>query len=299
MECRGRSVLVMACISCSDTRSCLQEASRDLGFSVVIASDPSVAKATAELTDPDIVVAELTPASVETESWIREWHECRPACPILVVGSLAEERAVLEVLKVGVLEYLTLPVDRAQWRKALEMAKRALPIRIIDLPAMSRVECTIVCEADPSLIEPTVSWVMQNGTAAVAPGRRTHLRAALQELLLNAVEHGSLEILYKEKQEALNRGTYEELIAAKLRDPRIAKRRVTVRCLYDKAQGLIRYQIADEGKGFHWKSLLGRSTEPCEAREANGRGLFLVRSFFPDVAYNERGNEVTLTIPMS
>jgi len=38
--------------------------------------------------------------------------------------------------------------------------------------------------------------------------------------------------------------------------------------------------------------------ESCSSEDANGRGIFLARSFFPDLRYNEAGNEVTVRVPL-
>jgi len=37
----------------------------------------------------------------------------------------------------------------------------------------------------------------------------------------------------------------------------------------------------------------------CPPGDASGRGIFLVKSFFPDLSYNERGNEVMFTVSMA
>ena len=59
-----------------------------------------------------------------------------------------------------------------------------------------------------------------------------------------------------------------------------------------------RYTITDEGSGFGWNGFLTRSDEPCDSRVANGRGVFLAKAFFPDLTYNERGTEVTFSVPL-
>ena len=58
------------------------------------------------------------------------------------------------------------------------------------------------------------------------------------------------------------------------------------------------YRITDEGAGFNWHSLFGRSRDVTESGAANGRGIFLTHALFPALVYNDRGNEVTLTVPL-
>jgi anti-sigma regulatory factor (Ser/Thr protein kinase) len=73
-------------------------------------------------------------------------------------------------------------------------------------------------------------------------------------------------------------------------------RRVTIRAVYDKRQQALTYQISDEGKGFNWKARVGSRYQACPTVDASGRGVFLAQSFFPDLAYNDRGNEVTFAV---
>jgi anti-sigma regulatory factor (Ser/Thr protein kinase) len=61
---------------------------------------------------------------------------------------------------------------------------------------------------------------------------------------------------------------------------------------------MLTYQIADGGKGFNWKARVGSRYDACPTGDASGRGIFLAQSFFPDLAYNDRGNEVTLTVSL-
>jgi anti-sigma regulatory factor (Ser/Thr protein kinase) len=144
-----------------------------------------------------------------------------------------------------------------------------------------------------------ISWLVKTTASTLTPIRRLHLRGALQELLFNAVEHGNLEIHYQEKQKALMEGRYEQLLAHRLAQARLKNRRVIIHVLHDKDANSLVYRITDEGKGFKWRSLLMRSQEVCASEDTNGRGIFLARSFFPCLTYNERGNEVTITVPLA
>ena len=127
--------------------------------------------------------------------------------------------------------------------------------------------------------------------------RQLHLRAALQELVMNAVEHGCLELRYRDKIDAVAKDQYDELIQHRRQESRFRDRRVTIRAIYDKRQQMVTDQIADGGKGFNWKARVGSRYDPCPTGDASGRGIFLARSFFPDLAYNDKGNEVTFTVP--
>jgi anti-sigma regulatory factor (Ser/Thr protein kinase) len=75
-------------------------------------------------------------------------------------------------------------------------------------------------------------------------------------------------------------------------------RSVVIHVLYDKTAKTLRYRIADEGAGFKWRSMLSRTQDACRSEDVNGRGIYLAKSLFPDLTYNDRGNEVTITVPL-
>ena len=53
----------------------------------------------------------------------------------------------------------------------------------------------------------------------------------------------------------------------------------------------LRLQIADEGAGFNWRTARGR---PAEASAVSGRGRAIAKLYADRVAFNRRGNQITL-----
>ena len=128
-------------------------------------------------------------------------------------------------------------------------------------------------------------------------GLQRHAVAAA--IAFEAVEHGCLELRYQDKIEAMAKDQYDELIQQRRLDARFRNRRVTIRAIYDKRQQALTYQIADEGKGFNWKSRVNHRLDACATGDASGRGIFLAHSFFPDITYNDKGTEVMFTVHLA
>lgn len=117
------------------------------------------------------------------------------------------------------------------------------------------------------------------------------LGLGLYEIVMNAIEHGSLEITYEEKCQAIESNTYEELFRERRSNPVYSQRRVIID--YHMVPGELHYVIQDEGSGFDWRNPpcpdpLDSVFTPC------GRGLFLARLYLDRVEFNEKGNEVHL-----
>ncbi len=64
----------------------------------------------------------------------------------------------------------------------------------------------------------------------------------------------------------------------------------------DITAGQARFVIRDEGRGFDHATLPSDLSELLSSDDRQGRGLTHIRLFVDDVAFNERGNEITLVI---
>jgi PAS domain S-box-containing protein len=119
----------------------------------------------------------------------------------------------------------------------------------------------------------------------------TTYRILLREMLLNAIEHGNLEIDFDTKTQALMAETYFELIDERRRTEPYRNRVVTVDCLIDAQK--IAFRITDEGNGFDHRAMIAKLTD--ERNEtAHGRGIVMTLQEFDKVRYNDKGNSVVL-----
>ncbi len=119
------------------------------------------------------------------------------------------------------------------------------------------------------------------------------LRIALRELVINAIEHGNLNVSFDEKSKAIMNDSYFALIASRRQDPRYRDRKVLVEYAVNPVK--VVYRITDEGNGFdHAKVLQNFSQDANEQLLAHGRGISLAQTIFDSITFNEKGNQVTL-----
>lgn len=111
----------------------------------------------------------------------------------------------------------------------------------------------------------------------------------LSELLINAVEHGNLEIGYVEKSRLLQRGAWQEEVERRLQDPAYGDR--MVRVAFRTADDGISIAVKDDGRGFDWRQYLDFSPE--RAFDPHGRGISLARTLsFDSLEFHGVGNTV-------
>jgi anti-sigma regulatory factor (Ser/Thr protein kinase) len=163
-----------------------------------------------------------------------------------------------------------------------EHARRAPSREVLRLLRRLELECRTRAEAED----------LADVLAGLMP-EPVQGRLGVMELLLNAIEHGNLEIGSKLKCQLLREHRFEDELAARAeREPYCRRRvRVTVRLAYPALE----IEIRDEGPGFAWRAALGVELEAGDS--PNGRGIALVsRTCFPDLEYRDPGNVAVVRV---
>ncbi len=169
---------------------------------------------------------------------------------------------------------------------------------VMKTTASGRSEYRLTVDANPTHVPQMVSWLIRCSPWTLPDTHRMRLRGALHELLINAVEHGNLEISYRDKQRALAEGCYKQLLAWRFVRAEGKRRWVTIHVLCDITAKRLAYCIIDKGKGFPWRDVFSQSRGCGYSEHGNGRGIILARSFFPSLSYNEQGNAVTIMVSL-
>ena len=284
---------------CAETQAGIASCVYGRGVSVMTVSDPAAALAAMDRVMPDVVITDLFMSGGEGIALAKELRSRHELCPVIVMAKNAPESAIVEALRVGVIDYLHKPIAEAELAHALYRAQHAALGHLTDLSGVSRWDQEITMDSEPAHAQGVITWLIKTTASALPEIRRLHLRGALQELLLNAIEHGNLEISFREKQQALAADEYESLVSHRLAQPRLKQRQVVSSVRYEPETKRAVYRITDEGAGFQWRSLLAKPQDAYSDNAENGRGILLARSLFPDLTYNERGNEVTFTMPLN
>ncbi|MBF0139638.1 MAG: response regulator [Magnetococcales bacterium] len=111
----------------------------------------------------------------------------------------------------------------------------------------------------------------------------------LKELLINAVEHGNIDISYKEKTQLVIDGQWDEEVERRLTLPEYRERTVTVTLTREKTNLVL--TIQDQGAGFNWQKYM--NLDPKRAFDPHGRGIAMSRMMsFDSLEYQGNGNTV-------
>ncbi len=114
----------------------------------------------------------------------------------------------------------------------------------------------------------------------------------LNEMLINAVEHGNLGITYAEKTQLIMDGALHQEIERRLGLPQYCNK--WARLNFEADDQYLQVRIKDEGAGFDWRQYLDIS--PDRATHPHGRGIATSRLMsFTSVEYVGCGNDVICT----
>lgn len=121
-----------------------------------------------------------------------------------------------------------------------------------------------------------------------------HVKMGLQEIMVNGIEHGNLNITFDEKTAATESGTFQNLVNIRQKDPRYKTRKVTIE--YVLSKNFVQYIITDEGDGFDYQKIMNKIHTEVQANMlTHGRGINMAGIVFDSIEYNNKGNEVLLT----
>jgi anti-sigma regulatory factor (Ser/Thr protein kinase) len=144
---------------------------------------------------------------------------------------------------------------------------------------------------DPDMIGP-LTWRLLRSVArlrAFDSADTARVATALREALLNAIEHGNLEVCSSLRE--LEGDAYHRLVDARRASAPYCGRRVSLVSRISPAA--LSFVVRDEGPGFDPGGCDDPTTEGNLER-SSGRGLLLIRAFMDEVTFNAAGNEVTL-----
>ena len=228
-------------------------------------------------------------AKIKAEDGLRD-------IPVVMQTAMDSEQEIIDGIEAGVYYYLTKPYDvdvlvsvvrsateeyARHCRIQSELAKRSGAVRLM---TSGRFELRTPKEADALAVLLASSLPR---SSAVAMG--------FSELLINAIEHGNLEIDYEKKTELIAEGEWEDAIQNRLDQPPFRDRRVTVDVARNTAEA--RFTITDEGTGFDWQAYMDLTMD--RVFDTHGRGIAMARKLsFSTLAYKGRGNVVEVSIEL-
>ncbi len=276
------------------TRTDLTFEDEATGLTVLYASNGREALEVAAREAPDAIVTDLQMPEMNGLSLVLQVRIRHPLIPVILMTAHGSEDFAVKALGAGAASYVP---KRDLARDLLTTVEEVIEMSQVKrshhrlMECLTQTESHFVLDNDPALIPPLVGHLKDN-VFRMSGSDETGLiqvTMALREALLNAMEHGNLELDSALREQDNN--SYHRLAQERRRQKPYADRRVHVKSRETPHEAV--FVIRDEGPGFD-TSHLPDPTDPANLEKTSGRGLLLMRTFMTEVFHNEKGNEVTM-----
>lgn len=261
----------------------------------VYAQDGKKALAAIRAEVPDLVLTDMQMPEMNGLELVEAVRRSYPFVPIILMTAHGSEELAAKALRAGAASYVPKKnlahdlVENVERVLALSRASRNHPM-VWD--CLAHKESQFVLSNHPAYITPLIGHLQDQMAQLKICDKAGLLRVgnALHEVLVNAIEHGNLE-LSSTLRETGDRTAYLKLTEERRQLEPYCARRVFVSAKFTHAEA--KYIVRDEGPGFD-PATLPDPLDLAQLEKTTGRGLLLIRTFMDEVSFNATGNEITI-----
>lgn len=217
--------------------------------------------------------------------------------PVVMQTSAASPSEICEGMEAGVFFYLTKPFDQkvlirmvsAAVEEGLKWQSLALNLRV----QVKTISCLQQGRFRVQTIEEAYDLAL---LVAQACPNSEKVAFGLNELIVNGVEHGNLQIGYEEKTKLQESDQWEEEIVRRQISPEHAHKFVEV--TFERHPDRIQLTVTDQGLGFDWSDY--QEIKPERLLESHGRGIAMAKALsFDHLEYVGSGNRVFCVVKLA
>ena len=266
----------------------------EIGLDVVGASNGRDACEHLQREQPDLVVTDMQMPEMDGLQLVQYVTDAYPAIPIILMTAFGSEELAVKALQIGAASYVpkqNLARDLVGTVKNVLAVARARHATRAMLGSMIRLESEYVLSNSLEGLDALIGYVKEQLRHMYLFGEHDILRigTALYESMVNAIEHGNLELGSQHRE--LPSNEYRKLFEQRGLTSPYRARHVYFTSKFTRSSAT--FVVRDQGRGFD-PSTLPNPTDPENVGRVNGRGLFLIRTFMDEVQFNENGNEITM-----
>lgn len=246
----------------------------------------------------DLVLSDINMEGMDGFDVIHRVKALKPNLPVVLMTGAASLEYTIRALRMGASNLFMKPLSiRDLVSSVFHLVELHRDFRLAEdgLKGLTEERRTFAFRSDdldiPSLIRHLTDRLVPMGFAQ--PANLDVISMAYHEALVNALEHGNLELSSDLKGDLFaEEDPYANLRRQRLQDDGYASRMVLVRTRMDIQR--FEVEIEDGGRGFDAKRLDPRSAS--DLMRTCGRGLPLIQTVMDEVHFNDRGNCVRLVL---
>jgi CheY-like chemotaxis protein len=264
------------------------------GFDVQIAAHGGEALAIVARQLPSVILTDLDMPEMDGLELVKQLRQRGAAVPVILMTAMGSEEIAVKALQAGASGYVpkrNLERDLARTMEQVLAMSRTTNNRQQVGQLLDGFGCHYLLPNNTGLIAPLVRRLQRSleQLRICDAADLVRIGMALREALMNAIEHGNLEMSSTLREE--DEEQYYAMVAVRREQAPFRERRVRVSA--QESRRGVTYSVADEGPGFD-PTHCGDPTDPANLERVCGRGLLLIRSFMDEVSFNSLGNQITM-----
>ena len=240
---------------------------------------------------PDIVITDMRLPDINGDEVVKQIKKLDKDIPIIVITGYSDQEMIINAMKNGAIDLLKKPFkpkDLHYLINKIETLFKNIKLKIsLDIFKWDKKHLQI--GNDISAIPYVIDAIFSN--ASYLFKNDYFIRVGLQEILLNAIEHGNLNISYDKKHDVLENGNYSSFLKERINNELYSKKKVDIKVFTNNEY--LKIIVKDEGDGFDIDSIPDVN-DPENLMRESGRGVLMAMNSFDEVNYNTTGNEVIL-----
>lgn len=206
---------------------------------------------------------------------------------IIMQTAASSDNEIIEGIKAGVYYYLTKPYEKELLLSIINTAieNSTLLNEIKEIAEDSNlIFNNLLSSAEFKVYNTNEAKVLAKMLANLTPNPENSY-LGIQEIIINAIEHGNLGISYEQKKQLLLNDNLNKTIEKKL----VQHSNKFVLIKYTTKNNIFQLEVIDQGDGFKWQDFL--EINPNRVTDPNGRGIAMAKKIsFDSLEYNDKGN---------
>jgi len=247
----------------------------------------------------DIVIADVAMPGIDSLGLLKAILTKHPSQAVIALSRDTSYDQALDYFRNGATDLLARPVDLAWLERVIRevvYSRRIEERERLSYKFVTHEKTEMVFSCQEVIELGTVPLPIVGRLEAIGAldhAEALRVRLAVQEAVLNGLEHGNLalESVWKEDVRSNGDDRFAEVRRERLSDPLYSERLIHVVVAYEEA--MLQISIRDEGEGF-LNLGAGHKTLGMHNVACSGRGLALMSSAVDEVSFDRNGSEVTL-----
>lgn len=216
--------------------------------------------------------------------------------PIVMQTASDDKVQLVEGFKLGIYHYLIKPylpsVLNAVVRGALDLYRKQRELSVALGHSKVLYECVDNASFKINNLDQANKISVSLAQLFPAPEK---VVLGISEILVNAIEHGNLNISYEEKTELNLKSQWKQEVEKRLNLPEYKDKWVTIS--FTKKKDEIILSVKDEGEGFDYKRYM--EFDPSRSTHNHGRGIAFANNIsFDSLEYVGSGNQVNCIVKL-